>query len=510
MKSFVEWGSRPIGLLNGFPDGSAMNWNSVNSWVHRNVILLGLFLLLISGSFLRLHGLGSQSLWNDELASWHVGHYESLETVIRHSAVVDVHPPGYSIFLYGVQNVLGDSESDLRLPSAVAGIASILMIFLLGTQLYSKKEGLIAAALMAFSWCPIYYSQEARPYALLLLFALVSTSFWIVLLRDLERPGSPRLCLSAIGYVVSAILISYLHYFGVLLIALQGIGFLFGVRTRKSLLNFVVIYVAILLAYLPWAGGLWHHLKGPPGWIPVPDSATFRDFLSFCFNDSLFVLYCILPFTLLFMVRGIRALRSKAVRQGFFRISNPTWLLLLWLGIPFSIAYLQSMISTPVLTNRNLIISLPAVYLLLSRSITQLPVPAWGKWISVAGLILILLFQNIVGKRYYSTPQKGQFREAVEYIVEAENRAQLNSMMVGHAWSASYFNYYFGKMGSDRRIDLLAGEALDIPVFSKRLDETESQTIWVVSGHRVLDPEFLSYLNSRLNLMDNQSFFVAV
>ena len=185
---------------------------------------------------------------------------------------------------------------------------------------------------------------------------------------------------------------------------------------------------------------------------------------------------------------------------------NPTFLVLLWLIIPFAIVYIKSIVSSPVLTNRNLIISLPAIYLLLARSITRLPLKPVYKCIVPIGIVALLISHNMFIKQYYSTPQKEQFREAVNYIVEYDNSSQYNSIIVGYAWSAKYFDYYFGKKHSSRTVDMLAGQQKDIPILSKMIDEKAPQYLWFISAHRVPDKEFLNYLKSKFSLVTSKTY----
>ncbi len=148
--------------------------------MNKRVNLVILILLIALGMFLRFYKIEKESLWNDELASWEMSNKESLKEVIRETAE-DVHPPGYQILLFFVIKYFGDTEFWLRFPSAASGVFSILLIFLIGRRIYSDYEGLIASTLMAILWFPIYYSQEARVYSLLLLFSMLSFYLWIII-----------------------------------------------------------------------------------------------------------------------------------------------------------------------------------------------------------------------------------------------------------------------------------------------------------------------------------------
>src|SRR5919112_3417645 len=209
--------------------------------------------LLLAGS-LRFYGLEIQSLWNDELLSWDSANRDTLYEVIEGLLAVEqeVHPPGYFVLLHFIEEYFGESEWVLRFPSAVAGVLSVLVIYLLGRRLYSPREGLIAALLTAVLQTPVYFSQEARTYSLLLLFSMLATYFWVALVRDLAYRSRVSVY-EALGYILSAAAASYLHYFGLYLIGLQGLGAaLLFVRRIRPLGYISLIYGLILFAYLPW------------------------------------------------------------------------------------------------------------------------------------------------------------------------------------------------------------------------------------------------------------------
>src|SRR5215210_1747579 len=131
--------------------------------------LLALAAVMLLASVLRFYGLEIQSLRFDELETWRYA-IKSPPGILEATGVSgsDPHPPGYYLFIHYWMQLAGDAEWALRLPSAVAGVLSVLVTFLLGRRLYSAREGLIAALLMTVLWAPIYYSQEARAYSLYL------------------------------------------------------------------------------------------------------------------------------------------------------------------------------------------------------------------------------------------------------------------------------------------------------------------------------------------------------
>jgi uncharacterized membrane protein len=67
---------------------------------------------------------------------------------------------------------LGSEEWVLRLPSALVGLLSIYLLYRLGSALFDRLTGLAAALLLAVSPFHVWYSQEARMYALVGLLCL--------------------------------------------------------------------------------------------------------------------------------------------------------------------------------------------------------------------------------------------------------------------------------------------------------------------------------------------------
>jgi len=134
----------------------------------RGAASITLLLLTLLAAAVRFYALDRQSLWFDEVCSWHSASYNSLSGLWQGDRAWNMYPPGYDFALKCAMLVFGDSEWALRLPSALAGTLSVPLIYILGTRLFSHREGLLTAVFLALSIFPIYFSQEARPSAALL------------------------------------------------------------------------------------------------------------------------------------------------------------------------------------------------------------------------------------------------------------------------------------------------------------------------------------------------------
>lgn len=71
----------------------------------------------------------------------------------------------------------GESGWALRLPAALFGIASVVMVYVLAARYLSRVEAWVATAVIATSYHHVWFSQNARGYTLIGFLTLLSTFF---------------------------------------------------------------------------------------------------------------------------------------------------------------------------------------------------------------------------------------------------------------------------------------------------------------------------------------------
>jgi len=416
---------------------------------HVRVHVLALLIVLALAAFLRFYDLGEESLWVDEIYSLSFVSAEDATEVVSLTYAEDYHPPGYHLVLYYWRVLAGESEAALRFPSAVAGVFSVLTIYMLGRRLYSEREGIAAALFMAVLRYPVFYSQEARSYSLIILFSTLSAYFWWGCLQSLR--GSRRLpTWEAIGYVISVVVLCYLHYFGLLLVAFQAAALL--LLASRAIPRILVLYAPVALAYLPWVPAvLWHASGGArEPWLWSPTLADASWFLRDLFNYSampVLVAYALLA------LGALRALYDLRGRSFSFDALLPDGLLAVWFVAPPVLIYAFSLVSTPLFFPRYLIICLPAVYLLLARAVFLLfRRPLMGE-IAVAALAALFLGHLVFSLDYYAVAEKEQYREASAYAVsQATPHTATAQCGWGDWWNPENFpdryDYYFERAGS--------------------------------------------------------------
>ena len=127
---------------------------------------------------------------------------------------------------WGWAKEFGTGEFGLRSLSALFGLATVPVAYAIGAELSNRRAGLIAAALVAVNPMLIWYSQEARSYALLVFFCAVSLLFFV---RALDSRRTSDLSLWALA---SALAICS-HYFAFFAVGIEAVWLLVALRSRR-------------------------------------------------------------------------------------------------------------------------------------------------------------------------------------------------------------------------------------------------------------------------------------
>jgi mannosyltransferase len=140
-------------------------------------VLTGAALLIVAAiaAFLRLEGLGEPSYWLDEILGQDLTSAAASQPWWRWLTGFErEHGPLYYLSQLATRP-FGSDETLGRLPAAAAGIFAVTAapFILLARDRSIRAAGLVAAALLALSPMHVYYSREARPYALLMLLAVL-------------------------------------------------------------------------------------------------------------------------------------------------------------------------------------------------------------------------------------------------------------------------------------------------------------------------------------------------
>lgn len=195
------------------------------------------FLIVIANVLLRIFFAASAPFNYDEMISvkntlLDFGH-------IKHEAEWDNNPPFYYYSLWVWHSMLPVSEFNSRLLSVLLVSLAIGFSFLLSSKYLNLTTGIFCALLLSFSNFLVYYSLEARAYALVLLLAVTSTLFFF---RYLEKPRF----ISLLPLALVNFLIIYTHYIAGMVLMVQ---YLFMLMYHRDLIKgFMPLHTLIVAA----------------------------------------------------------------------------------------------------------------------------------------------------------------------------------------------------------------------------------------------------------------------
>ncbi len=148
----------------------------------------GGFLLLVTllAAVVRFYHLGGQPLWVDEEMTWAMIRPDA-GLLFGRQLLDEIQGPLYLAAVWPLAREFGLSEFWLRAPAALAGLLAVPLAGLLGRRLCGARTGRLLALLLAVSPFHLWYSQEARGYSFLMLFAIVSTLAFLRLAAGAAR-----------------------------------------------------------------------------------------------------------------------------------------------------------------------------------------------------------------------------------------------------------------------------------------------------------------------------------
>lgn len=398
----------------------------------RHVGLALLIGLVVLGAWRRLHDLGDDSLWFDEAVSW-VQSRGSFQELIDRTAQ-DNYPPLHNIFLFAVIHTFGDSEFWLRLPSVVLGTMTIPAVYWVGCRLHSRQAGLFAAAILSLAAFHVDYSQEARMYALLALAATLHVG------AALSFVAKPNLAWGSTVAVSGAALV-YTHPFGVitwlvLLVPFAAAIIWSGRRSKRELAGFFLAQLVVLGAFLPWALILLHRadvIVTSGFWLPRPSLTLVLNQLNAVTSGEVTLL-------LVATVLAARELwHSREAPDDRGERIEPRWaliIILVWAGGPWLIGEAVSVLLVPLVHERYLIGSVPALALLIGVGVASVVRSTLLSSIVAVALTIGAGIGLLTTSRWHNH----DWRSAVAYLDAELKPGDCVALVPG--WISPPFDYY--------------------------------------------------------------------
>lgn len=446
---------------------------------------------------LRTYLLDGQSLWYDEGVTAEVAR-RGITELTRWTAH-DIQPPLYYYLVAAWGRLAGWSEWSLRFPSAFFGTLVPPLLAAVAIALtHRRSAGILAALLAALHPLLVYYSQEARMYAM-----LTALGVFLAYLVIHAESGIMHRRLHWTVYVAVATAAVYTHYFAFFLLFALAVAFVVDqlillpsmLRSRKrdvdapaavygvvrgSLLAFFVANAVVLILYIPWLTALFRQISLDTSYWEGAfklDEALRHIGNSFVGGETMLETQA----TLLLVPYSLMTL---ALLPALIWKNPPQWRAalysILWLAAPIvAVLLLASM--APKFNARYVMIALPGLLLLWAAGLVELS--AFSGWNLLTGFrslsaaprsaVAILLTLAILGgfiyadRNWYTDPAftKSEWRELSQYVrsqVRLSPDGKLSGadqiiLVSGHAWPV--WNYYAPDLPPLRLPDL---EILDV------------------------------------------------
>jgi hypothetical protein len=465
--------------------------------LHRNklsVVVLILAVLIIATG-LRVWTLSAESLDGDEMFSYGVVNSE-LPAAVQEIRDDLVHPPLYYLTVKTFWGVLPHSALGIRLISLLAGTATIGVLAYLGICVPALRgPAILAAALVAVNDSHIFYSQQARSYAL---YTLLSTLLllWCWLGRKYEQRNA--YWVTGVG-LMSALV--YTHYVGALFIGCLVVGTWIGPVSRRTKRLTLTSGVVAAMTFLPWVlleinvYKRKHGLHTKLGWQTTDTANELKAIWASFMGIAKF------PGATTFAVLVGVALIGLALwwvlqEEDLHRLRAPMICTALMAFVPPIVLFLLSVppVSLPIFGLRHLLPCLIAWCLLVAVGVFCASIvasrwlkPSWGVIVALSLLLITMQLQPTMANTY-----NGHRRFPYERIArDLESGGTLPVYTTWPSGIGATVNYY---LRSPRRVAPLPPESSleqnfavlyrpDIASEASRLKALEHAG-WCVAGYR--------------------------
>jgi len=390
-------------------------------------VLLGLTALAL---LLRVSSL-SRGLYNDEayslaLAQRSFGHM---------LALFGYEPNGtpYPVMLWPLIRIFGTGVTLLRLPAVFAGTASVPALWWAARRFAAPATALLAAGLLAISPMAVWYGQEARSYAFVVLAACLSFG---ALSRALER-GNARW--PWVGYVAAMAALAYCEILAAPLV-LPAQALIARRAGRAGVRRWLWSLLAVLVCCVPLlvAATIARGRRNALYWLAKPDHEivvlALQEFTAGFSGVSAARWATLAAGAALIAAALLVARRGRSPANG-----GTLAIALCWGVLPGALLFAISF-AQPVFWPRYLILSLPGLYLALALAAERLWHSRRGAATSVVCVAVVVIAAVTADARQRTAVQEDW--PPVAAWLHAERSAD-QSVIVDNASVLPVLGYYY-------------------------------------------------------------------
>lgn len=194
--------------------------------------------------------------------------------------------------------LLGVSTATARLPFAIIGVLTLILIYLMARELFNDKVAVISMFLLAFNPAQVIFDRSSRYYSLLRLCVLLSLYFLIKAIRT-DRD------LYYVLMSVSLVLLFHTHISATILTTIIIFLVLFTQKRRVFGPRYIIPIAVFCLFTLPWLlfVRFWHNLGLFQAAFPSITKSITYPFWMIGAEGSIYILFVI---ALLWLLNRLR------------------------------------------------------------------------------------------------------------------------------------------------------------------------------------------------------------
>jgi 4-amino-4-deoxy-L-arabinose transferase-like glycosyltransferase len=401
---------------------------------------------------------------------------------------------GYYLLMHLLVGWLGDGPWVLRLPSALFAGATPGLVAAIALALWDdRRAAWIAGVLAAVSVPLVYWGQTTRGYAGMLCFACAGMLCLVRFVGAAQR--TERAWRWGVAYVALTALAVYGGFIVVLIIPAQLLS-LAG-RPRRVLARAAVAVAGIIVLCVPIAVLAASRGSDQLFWVPRPGHQVETQVMQTLTSTGLQSTFHRV-FTTTTGWIAVSAVLGALIVLAVWASSRPGdrlggWgmrLALAWALVPGLVEFLGSFASQPVFLPRNVLVSVPAVALLLGVALADRRLP---RWVALVGVALVLFIRAVpVLAAYSATPEP--WREVTAEVLAAARPGDCIAFYPEDGRNA--FRYYVARDGavasSPRAVLPAVGWAVTRPfvelyptLSTRRIASLRGacRRMWLISSH---------------------------
>ena len=456
--------------------------------------------VILLALFLRAFNFNLPSLCTDEITTcWIVSAGTWTETLSR-AMETQGQSPLYFLVAKILPTFFSMNEFVLRLPSLLASVFSVFLLFRISMIIFRDwRRSILAALFCAINEDMIHYGLEASPFGLGIMFCLLSMLY---MLKIYTAEGKWKLYLPYALFTAAAI---FCHYIFFIVAVIQNLFLVLELVRRKIPERFSWGYwlcaqFIILAVFVPVVYLMMSMLSGLEGlaWLKVPSLLGAIKIFILLFNPyALFLLFACFLIFLAFVPEERKSMTfANITRNRYFSLTA------LWFFVPFILIYAVSeLLGISLLGTNSLILCVPALCLLLAEflfifkgDILRIAFPSTYVLIYL-GLVLI---PDLISHGYFTYTETQNWRAANQYVSEniqpgdiillrtgslAENCLPTSDNSMIRQYVRSPFDIFYWRSDTKPEIENLTytSEAEFFPYYERIFQKAlEHGRIWVV------------------------------